>query len=391
MKSQTNRGELLLKGPGKDKLMAYAKSFEELSRSFYYLPDKPPGVDNKRELLWHNRLNENRLVMADELREVSKILSGISDEIENVEDIGYKRENRFAKTLKRNGVIAKDILLIENKERKLECYMTVRAESGNRIATDEIAEIISRVIKCPMVAARNMNAMIGKEFTPIRLEEAPSFYVLTGFAGEKKESEAESGDSYSIKKERHGRMILSLSDGMGSGTKAAYESRIAIELLEQFIDAGFDMQSAVMMINGAMLGRGEEHEISTIDICDIDLYTGYLRYLKAGAAPTFLKRGKKVEMLSSQTVPLGIFHEVDFDKGKKKLYDGDILVMVTDGVLDRFGLMEAEAEFRKHLRAITSDNPREIARRLMEVLYSISEEGFKDDVSILTASIWRNE
>lgn len=391
MKSQTNRGELLLRGPGKDKLLAYARSFEGLSRSFYYLPDQPPQTNNKRELLWHNRLMENRLVLASELREVAKILTGISEEMAAVEDIGTKREDRVAKALKREGVTVKDMLLIENKDRRIEMYLTAKADWGNRIATDEIAQTVSRVLKCPMVASREAKSMIGQEFTPLQLEEEPPFHVLTGFVGEMKDSETESGDSYSITYEKRGRLILSLSDGMGSGPIAAYESRIVIELLEQFLESGFDIEAAVMMINGAMLGRDEEHKISTLDVCDINLYTGYMRYLKAGASPTFLKRDEKVQMISSESAPLGIFHEVNFDKGKKKLYDGDILVMITDGVLDRFGTMEAENRIQRELKRIKSKNPKEIAGKLMDTLYRVSEDGFKDDVSILAASIWRNE
>ena len=81
-----------------------------------------------------------------------------------------------------------------------------------------------------------------------------------------------------------------------------------------------------------------------------------MRYLKAGASPTFLKRDEKVQMISSESAPLGIFHEVNFDKGKKKLYDGDILVMITDGVLDRFGTMEAENRIQRELKRIKSKN-----------------------------------
>ena len=116
MKQEINRGELLLRGPGRDKLLAYAKSFEDLSRSLYFLPDKLQEdklqedklqdnriQDNKlqavqkkrREILWHNRLMESRVVVADQLQEVSRIITEMADEIGMVEDVGNKKEEKI--------------------------------------------------------------------------------------------------------------------------------------------------------------------------------------------------------------------------------------------------------------------------------------------------------
>jgi stage II sporulation protein E len=401
MKPQNNKGELLLKGPGREKLMAYAKSFEGLSRSFYFLPDRQSDIheqkevpveigNRRREALWHSRMVENRMVVADQLLEVSRIITEMADEIGMVEDVGSKNEDKIIKALKREGLAITDLLMIENKDRRLEIYMRIKAEWGNRVASREAAEIISEALGQNMVPSLHAKSMIDKEYMDICFEEEPAFQILTGFAKSTKDHEKESGDTFSVAKINRGQIALSLSDGMGSGPAAAYESKIVIELLEQFLEAGFDTEAAVLMINGAMIGRNEDQIISTLDICRINLYSGMLTYLKAGASTTFIKSESQVEIIESESLPLGIFHEPDFDKGRKKLYDGDIIVMVTDGVLDRIGGEAPELLIAKALKKIKSNNPKEIASKLLKYATLVVDTPCKDDMTILVAGIWRN-
>ena len=57
-----------------------------------------------------------------------------------------------------------------------------------------------------------------------------------------------------------------------------------VDLLEQFLEAGFTKETAVKMINSALVLRSDGKTFSTIDISSIDLYSGVCEFLKAGAA-----------------------------------------------------------------------------------------------------------
>lgn len=396
-----NKGELLLKGPGRSKLMACARSFEGLSRSFYYLPDRKPEecrakdfsfdrMATRSDIIWHNRLSENRLMVADQLLEVSKIIEDMADEIGRIGEVSAKKEERIRKVLKREGLTAEDILAVQNKDGRLEIYMNVKADWGNRIASKEAAEYLSSALKVRMTPSLHAKSMIDAEFVSICFEEEPSFHVLTGYAKSIKDRETESGDSFSFARTERGHMLMSLSDGMGSGPAAAYESRTSIELLEQFVEAGFSTDAAASMINGAMIGRSEERIITTLDVCRFDLYDGFLSYLKAGASSTFIRHKDGVEIITSENLPLGIFHELDFDKGTKKLYDEDIVVMVTDGVLDRLGGNAPEKRFARVLMQTECRNPKEIAGRLLKYVMLSSDGPCRDDMTVLVTGIWRN-
>lgn len=401
MKEQKqNKGELLLKGPGKERLLACARSFEGLSRSFYYLPDRKPEecrvqdspygrMTTRSDIIWHNRLSESRLMVADQLMEVSKIIENMADDIGHIGEISSRKEERIKRAFKKEGLTADDILIVENKDKHLEVYMNVKADWGSRIASRDAATILSAVLKADMTPSIHAKSLIDGEFDTICFEEEPPFQVLTGYAKKMKDGETESGDNFSFARPDRGHLLMSLSDGMGSGPAAAYESRTSIELLEQFTEAGFSAEAAAAMINGAMIGRSEERIITTLDVCRFDLYKGYLSYLKAGCASSFVRCRDGVEIISSENLPLGIFHETDFDKGTKKLYDENVIVMITDGVLDRLNGKLPEERFARLLMEIESRNPKEIADRLMRYVILASDQPIRDDMTILVTGIWR--
>ena len=106
-------------------------------------------------------------------------------------------------------------------------------------------------------------------------------------------------------------MAAILSHGMGSGEKACGDSERVIEKMERLLEAGFRKETAVQMINGALVAAGQEENLSTLDICDINLYTGACEFMKVGAACSYIKRGRLVDRLSALNFPLGVFGQID--------------------------------------------------------------------------------
>jgi len=184
-------------------------------------------------------------------------------------------------------------------------------------------------------------------------------------------------------------VILGISDGMGTGIRASRESQTVIELLEQFLDAGFAAETAVRMINSAMVLQRGMQQFSTLDICGVNLYTGQCEFLKIGAATTFIRRSTGVETITSTSLPVGIFREVDFERTGRRLEHGDMIVMVSDGVLDALPV-ENRMDLMKYLISqIHSDNPAEFADLLLKQVLSFSNEMPADDMTILAGSFWK--
>ena len=79
-----------------------------------------------------------------------------------------------------------------------------------------------------------------------------------------------------------------------------------------------------------------------MDLSVFDLYSGECEIVKAGASSTFIKKKDCVEHLSSTSLPIGVVHHIEIDSVRRKLEDGDFVIMVTDGILDALPVGEQD-------------------------------------------------
>ena len=119
-----------------------------------------------------------------------------------------------------------------------------------------------------------------------------------------------------------GKKGIALSDGMGSGEEAFRESTMVVEMLEELLEAGFPVKTAVQMMNTALVIGREEVRFSTIDVSLFDLYSGTCEFVKAGASTTFIKRKDAVEKICSTTLPIGVLQDIEIDTVTKSLASG---------------------------------------------------------------------
>lgn len=122
-----------------------------------------------------------------------------------------------------------------------------------------------------------------------------------------------------------------LSDGMGCGESAATQSGTAIELMHQFTNAGFNKNNAIEMINSALMLKNPE-SFATIDAVILDLFSSKAEFIKAGANTTYIKRGNLIEKISSSSLPVGIINNTKAETTEYKVKNGDIIIMISDGV-----------------------------------------------------------
>lgn len=129
------------------------------------------------------------------------------------------------------------------------------------------------------------------------------------------------------------RAYIILSDGMGTGGRAAIDSAMTVEIFSRLIKAGISIDSALNITNSALSVKSEDESLSTLDVAEIDLFTGKTFLYKAGAAPSFYTSSGRVRTVEIPSSPLGILCKVGFAKYELKLHAGDTLVMVSDGIL----------------------------------------------------------
>lgn len=336
--------------------------------------------------IWQSRISESREVIAEQLREVSGVIQDITGEIYEAAQVSRAEEEQVIRRLKSEHVAVKDITILEREDKRKEVYLSAACRGGRCITVKEAAVYVSEAMGIRMAPSQSSKSVIAKDYDNYCFMEDTKFKVLTGVARARKESV--SGDNFSILRLESGEFMIALSDGMGTGQEAGEESETVMSLLEQMIEAGFKAETAIKLINSSLVLKSDKQTFSTIDMSIINLFTGMCEFIKIGAAATFIKRGDWVETIASTTLPIGMFGNVDYDTVTKKLYEGDIIVLLTDGVLDCIPGEKKEAFLEQMLLEIRSANPQEIANRILERTLSQSNFVPMDDMTVITAGIW---
>lgn len=165
----------------------------------------------------------------------------------------------------------------------------------------------------------------------LKTEAAPRFKAESGKALHSRAGESVCGDTAEIFSTPGDSFYAIISDGMGSGQSAAFTSEICTMFLNKMLMGGNRKETSLKMLNTILRSKGEESS-ATVDLMEIDLITGVASFVKSGAAPSFVRRADKLYKLRSATAPIGIMRAIDAEQVKFDLADGDVIVMLSDGI-----------------------------------------------------------
>jgi len=227
----------------------------------------------------------------------------------------------------------------------------------------------------------------------ILLEEEPPLAVLTGTATAcavsadgkgPRERRMDNGDAVLIRSLGAGQELIAVSDGMGHGAGAQDESKKTLEMLSLCMEAGYTRAQAMTAVNGSMLSATGGEKFATVDLCLVDLWTGETAMNKLGACQSFLIRGQKIELIQGEALPLGIIERVVPMEHRFTMGEGDMLLLMTDGIADAFS---EDEEILSVLRREREEGPQKIADTLLRealIRYGGMPE---DDMTVVCARI----
>lgn len=386
---------------GRQRLLNYAESFRDLAELFEGEDTVSDGAKlqtakERQDYLWNRKLQENQELLAEHLKELAHIMSELAKETCHCRPMGERRFRQMAKVLRESGISLKNFFEIEHEDGHKQISLTMRCigskykrlGESDHISVEDVADFISVAMNRRLCAVRNASLYLTQNYTTYYFQEEPDYHLLTGTARAVKETEKISGDNYSFYEADPGRRMILLSDGMGSGEKACEDSERVIEIMESFLTAGFRKETAVQMINGTLAAAGQEQNLPTLDICDIDLYTGECEFVKAGAACTYIKRGHLVDRLSAQNLPLGVFGQIEVESISRSLQNGDYIIMLSDGVLDALSQGIGEEVLPEIIGKMDYASPGEIANQLLAYCLKQSGGQVRDDMTVLVTGIW---
>lgn len=342
----------------------------------------------KKRLLWNNKIVKNREGCAIQLTSFAQMIRHAARELDAGIFSDEHLERKIKNQLKRNGIkLLSSIFFVTGKGR-YEIHITVKAQKGQCIATKELAGIVSGCVGRKMLLVPGERLVVGEEYCTVVFMEGPRFHTLQGVAKIGKGCEKISGDTFTMTKLPEGKEGVVLSDGMGSGEEAFRESTMVVEMLEELLLAGFPQETAIQMMNTALVIGREEVRFSTIDMCVFDLYEGSCEFVKAGASTTFIKYEDKVERISSSTLPVGVLQNIEIDCVKRELKSGDFVIMMTDGVMDALPVGEQEALLSTVIKGCNVNNPREMAHYILGQVLEFTGEAPLDDMTVIAVGMW---
>lgn len=328
-------------------------------------------------------------VFARQMGEIGENISDFAGNMYAPVEVEGQLEDRLIHELERQNVRVQRVIMLHGRYGRKEIYLSARTIRGRIMTTREAAEIISHAMGNRYRVASGSRMIINREYDVIVFEEDTRYRYLTGVARVMKDGQRVSGDNFSQMELKNGQLLMLLADGVGSGEDAARQSEQLVDLLEEMLEVGFRKESAIEMLNELIAVQGQGEHFATLDLCMLDLYSGVSEFLKMGASTTYIQRGSWIETIQSTTLPMGIREQLELDAVRKKLYHGDRIIMVSDGVLDGIRFENKEECLKEMILETETNNPQQLAEQLLERVRKMNGGVMRDDASILVVGIWK--
>lgn len=370
-------------GKNREKLLEHCKRGDDMIEEAVHVFER---VNLNRA--WYNRLMENRQVIAEQLDAMAYIMQDCAKQERLLNESKRRELAEIRYRAKEHGIVVEEMQLVETTGGQLRLSAVLYSRMGGCIAGKVFLAEVSDILKCQMRLASDTKIFISKEPTVFFLCEDTKYRNVQGIARQKKDGAQISGDNFSFLELEQGELLLGLSDGMGSGSAACRESEMVLDLMERFLLSGFSAETAIRMMNSAMVMKGENDLYSTMDLCKINLYNGVASFYKIGAAATFIKHAGIVECIHAENLPVGAATQLELEVFEKKLEDGDFVIMVTDGVLEYLHVPKPEETMQEIIESIQTNNPGILAKRIMERVMLFTGGKVQDDMTVLAACIW---
>ncbi len=302
------------------------------------------------EMLRNNRTE----IFAMDYEAAASIINDALEEDDGEYRFDPETERRVAEYLTDAGVLFGGVTVYGNRRRRIlvRGVDIEHAKVSFETLRSDLGELCSSELGAPLFEVENsVSTMVLQAKQKITVASAEKNVSADGGV---------SGDSVNLFSNRQDYFYALISDGMGAGREAALTSNLCSIFLEKMLRAGNRAGTSLRMLNNMIRSRGADSTrecSSTVDLLELDLMTGEGSFIKGGAAPSFIVRGNVVQRLQAGTVPIGIICTLDVQRTTVSLRPGDLVVMISDGILQR----DAECEWiTSYLAGAGEQAPEEI-------------------------------
>lgn len=323
------------------------------------------------------RIKEIQTLASEQFTNVSGLLTSLCGELDEQARYDMDVAARCKAAATGMGIQTIDSCCIWDTSEKVVVEMRFRKPA-------DIKVIESAKYRFSAISGRTLNKPEIEDFESyIRAiyREKPEYKVISSGVQFNASGEKYSGDTYTTFEDSKGYFYAIICDGMGTGSKAAVASSLAVNLLEKLIKAGFGINSAINTVNTSLISKSGDECSVTLDLVVIDLHTGRAEFYKCGAQDTLVKRKGKISNLGFDSLPLGILSGVEVSSGTATVGSGDVIVLCSDGVRE-----EDFWQLRNALKVFGSGNVKEFTTDISKVIRN-SQPSKNDDFTLLTLAI----
>ena len=332
-------------------------------------------ADYRKHFLDADNAAQGRQLLADQAHALAEMLKTLA--VEQSEPVGQyaKTERDLKNEFSKNGLICEEVFLFGNPPQLL--LTAVGSVNG-----EKLQKTAESVLHIPLVLAEKQ-ALTGDKFYRL-YRKKPQFDAAFGVASRTKEGETACGDTHSVSKIDERTFLCALADGMGSGEFANRISDCALSLLESFYRAGMNGDTVLPAVN-RLLSFNRQESFACLDAAAVNLDSGRADIVKVGSPLSFLLSDAKIEILESDSLPLGILEGVHPTVLSRTLKDGDVLLFLSDGITSAFG---SSADIADFLSTAHLSNPQTLADEILAAALARTGETAQDDMTILAVRLF---
>ena len=328
------------------------------------------------------RVGEIRSVVAGQFSGLGEILSEMADEFENYTQFDVSASERVSTLMKLQGFTPAEVNCRTDRMNRMTVEIEVQDTDRSLIKkaqlVKEISKACGRYMDTPCIS-------VVPNKCRIQMSERALYDVQIGSAQHISGRGRLCGDCFNYFTDGLGRIVAVISDGMGTGGRAAVDGSMAEGIMTRLIKAGLGFDCALQVVNSALMVKSEDESLATLDIVCIDLFTGIAELMKAGAPATYVKKDGVVERIDFSSLPVGILADVKLAHKTVHLADTDWVLMVSDGAVS-----SGDRKIMDIMKNWTDGSAQEMAQVIIAETHNRSDGGYDDDITAIAMNIISN-
>ena len=327
------------------------------------------------------KVKEVRSLISDQFSSIAGFLSELSQQVSNSRVVDNTRSRALKTALSDAGIYTDSLSFFTDPNGRITVEVSVLEnafELDFKKAKLILETATKRHFERPEIAIMDLRSVV-------TFEEKASYRVLVGTAQQPFRNNKVCGDCIGRLRDLSGNEIALISDGMGTGSRAAVDGTMAATLMEKLLSCSFSFESALKTVNCALMVKSTDESIATIDGVSINIYSGETDFYKAGAAVSFVRRGNEIALVEEQSLPIGIIRDICFAHKRTRLQSGDIVLLVSDGVTaGDCGWVNDE------LLAWSTNKMNDLASHIASLAKLRSSKDNEDDITVVALKVLDN-